>query len=142
VFRSTLNGPPYEIVVEKGECGTHLVDVEVAQDDTRVVIVSCAGAMRARHAAVLPAVQLAHHGLIAALAQQTPHAIIGYAADRFDVLERADHLKGVLAAVTTYTKAIVADTAYYSPVNVHDETGYNLQECALRSRRASNAHAV
>jgi hypothetical protein len=33
-------------------------------------------------------------------------------------------LKAVLAAVTAYTKAIVADTAYYSPVNVHDETGF------------------
>jgi hypothetical protein len=87
------------------------------------------GAVRARHAAVLPAVQLAHHGLIAALAQQTPHAIIGYAADRFDVLERADHLKAVLAAVTAYAKAIIADTVYYSPVNVGDETGL-LQDAA------------
>jgi hypothetical protein len=85
--------------------------------------------VRARHAAVLPAVQLAHHGLIAALAQQTPHAIIGYAADRFDVLERADHLKAVLAAVTAYAKAIIADTVYYSPVNVGDETGL-LQDAA------------
>ncbi len=90
---------------------------------TSPVSFASAGAVRARHAAVLPAVQLAHHGLIAALAQQTPHHIVGYAADRFDVLERADHLKAVLAAVTAYAKAIVADTAYYSSVNVHDETG-------------------
>jgi hypothetical protein len=40
---------------------------------------------------------------MAALAAETPHAIIGYAADRFDVLERADHLKTVLAAVTAFT---------------------------------------
>jgi hypothetical protein len=85
---------------------------------------SSAGAIRARHAAVLPAVQLAHHGLIAALAQQTPHHIVGYAADRFDILERADHLKAVLAAVHVYAKAIVADTAYFAPTNVADETGY------------------
>ncbi len=90
---------------------------------TTLTSFSNAGAVRARHAAVLPAVQLAHHGLIAALAQQTPHVIVGYAADRFDVLERADHLKAVLAAVTTYAKAIVKDTAYMAPVNVHDETG-------------------
>jgi hypothetical protein len=79
--------------------------------------------VRARHAAVLPAVQLAHHGLIAALAQQTPHVIVGYAGDRFDIMERADHLKAVLAAVTAYTKAIVSDTIYFSPTTIHDETG-------------------
>jgi hypothetical protein len=61
---------------------------------------------------------------MAALAAETPHAIVGYAADRFDVLERADHLKTVLTAVTTYAKAIVADTAYFAPTNVADETGY------------------
>jgi hypothetical protein len=78
---------------------------------------------RQRHTAVLPSVQLAHQALMAALASETPHAIIGYAADRFDVLERADHLKTILTAVTTYAKAIVADTAYLAPVNVNDETG-------------------
>jgi hypothetical protein len=83
-----------------------------------------AGAVRRRHTAVLPDCQLAHQALMAALGAETPHNIVGYAADRFDVLERADHLKAVLAAVTTYAKAIIADTAYYSPVNVHDETGY------------------
>src|SRR5260370_35065270 len=98
---------------------------------------SSAGAVRARHAAVLPAVQLAHHGLIAALAQQTPHVIVGYAGDRFDVLERADHLKAVLAAVTTYAKAIVADTPPYSPVNGHDETGY-LAHAASEAAGAPN----
>jgi hypothetical protein len=86
---------------------------------------SSAGAVRGRHAAVLPAVQLAHHGLIAALAQQIPHHIVGYAADRFDVLERADHLKAVLAAVSIYAKAIVADTKEMAPIGyVADETGY------------------
>jgi hypothetical protein len=62
---------------------------------------------------------------MAALAQQTPHAIIGYATDRFDILERADHLKTVLTAVTTYAKAIVGDTKEFAPVGyVADETGY------------------
>jgi hypothetical protein len=88
---------------------------------TTLTSFSSAGAVLARHAAVLPAPSSSP---TTALAHQTPHHIVGYAADRFDVLERADHLKAVLAAVTTYTKAIVADTAYYSPVNVHDETGY------------------
>jgi hypothetical protein len=61
---------------------------------------------------------------MAALAAETPHAIIGHAADRFDILERADHLKTVLAAVTTYCKAVVSDTAHFALTNVADETGY------------------
>jgi hypothetical protein len=79
---------------------------------------------RARHAAVLPPCQLAHQALMAAIGAETPHAIIGHAADRFDILERADHLKTVLTAITTYAKAIVADTAHFAPTNIADETGY------------------
>jgi hypothetical protein len=93
--------------------------------NTSRVSFSSAGAVRrTRHTAVLPAVQLAHNALIAALAAETPHAIIGYAADRFDILERADHLKTILTAVTTYAKAIVSDTAHFATTNVPDETGY------------------
>jgi hypothetical protein len=80
--------------------------------------------LRQRHAAALPAVQIAHQALMAAIGAETPHAIIGYAADRFDVLERADHLKTVLTAVTTYAKAIVADTAHFAPTNILDGTGF------------------
>jgi hypothetical protein len=71
-----------------------------------------------------PHVQLAHHALIAALAQETPYQIRGN-ADRDDLQDRADHLKTVLAAVAVYAKAIVADTAYLAPCGyVTDETGY------------------
>ena len=42
--------------------------------------------------------------------------IFGHAADRFDILERADHLKTVLAAVTVSVKAIVAETADLAPI--------------------------
>jgi hypothetical protein len=77
---------------------------------------------RQRHITPLPAVQLAHAGLMAALAQRTPHIIIGSEADRFDVLERARHLEAVLAAVTTYVKVVVKDTADFSPVALLDET--------------------
>src|SRR5258706_8967947 len=67
-------------------------------------------------AASFPPVQAAHITLISALASLKPHRIIGsYAADRFDILERAEHLEKVLAAVTGYTKAIVADTPYLAP---------------------------
>ena len=74
----------------------------------------------------VPAVQAAHIALIGALASLKPHRIIGsYAADRFDILERAEHLEKVLAAVTVYTKAIVADTAYLTPIGyIADETGF------------------
>jgi hypothetical protein len=95
--------------------------------NTSRIAFSSAGALpprRQRHATPLPTVQLAHNALMAALSAETPHAIIGYAADRFDILERADHLKTVLTAVTTYAKAIVSDTAHFAPTNVTDETGY------------------
>jgi len=74
----------------------------------------------------VPPVQAAHSALISALASLKPHRILGtYAADRFDIMARADHLDAVLAAVTTYVKAIVADTAYMAPCGyVADETGF------------------
>jgi hypothetical protein len=75
---------------------------------------------------------------MAALSAETPHNIVGYAADRFDILERADHLKTVLTAVTTYAKAIVADTAHFAPTNVSDETGY-LADAASEIIGALNA---
>jgi hypothetical protein len=75
-----------------------------------------------RHITQLPAVQVAFTSLITELAQHTPHAIVGNAADRFDILERAEHLKAVLAAVHAYVQAVVKDTAYFSVVNIRDET--------------------
>jgi hypothetical protein len=90
---------------------------------SRISFASAGAVRRSRHAAALPPCQLAHQALMAALAAETPHAIIGYAADRFDILERADHLKTVLAAVHVYAKAIVADTAHFAPTNIADETG-------------------
>ena len=104
---------------------------------------SSAGAVRrARHAAALPAVTLAHHVLIGALAAETPHQII-HNADRFDIMERRDHLKTVLAAVTAYAKAIVAHPAELAPIGyVADETGYltdAASEIGARSTRRSIA---
>jgi len=87
---------------------------------------SSAGAVRRRPSPqVLSPVQLAHHGLIAALARETPHNIVGTYSDRFDIMNRADHLENVLAAVTAYAKVIVADTAENAPLGyVADETGF------------------
>jgi hypothetical protein len=72
----------------------------------------------------VPAVQTAHSTLIGTLASLKPNHVVGHAADRFDILGRADHLKAVLAAVTAYTKAIVADTAHFAPYALNDGTGY------------------
>jgi len=75
--------------------------------------------------ATLPIVQAAHLAMIGTLAALKPHRIVGScAADRFDILERAEHLEQVLAAVTAYTKTIVADTKEMVPIGyLHDETG-------------------
>ena len=105
----------------------------------RVEFASAGAVRRARHQAVLPACQLAHAALMGALAGETPHQIVGHAADRFDIMERAEHLKTVLAAVHTYAKAIVTDTAEMAPIGyVHDETGY-LKDAAAEITAALNS---
>jgi hypothetical protein len=72
---------------------------------------------------VLSPVQAAHRDMLLALSQETPHTIVGHTADRFDLMDAKDHLRQVLGAVTNYVKIIVADAKWYSPVNIHDETG-------------------
>src|SRR5262249_33166214 len=72
---------------------------------------------------VLSPVQAAHRDMLLVISQETPHTIIGHAADRFDLMDAKDHIRQVLGAVTNYIKVIVADAAWYSPVNIHDETG-------------------
>jgi hypothetical protein len=88
-------------------------------------------AVRPRRALnVLPVVTAAHRDLIEGLAVETPSPIVGYAADRFDILERAGHLKAVLEAVTKYAQAIVKDTVEYSPIVILDETA-GLEDTAV-----------
>ena len=69
----------------------------------------------------LTKLELVHLRLVAEVAGLTPNRIIGN-ADRFDVMRRAEHLAAVLAAVRTYAKAAVADTARALPLVVADET--------------------
>jgi hypothetical protein len=38
--------------------------------------------------------------------------------------ERAEHLRKVLDAVTSYAKAVVGDTRYHAACTIHDETGF------------------
>jgi hypothetical protein len=71
---------------------------------------------------VPPVVTAARCDLIEGLAVETPSPIVGYAADRFDILERAGHLNAVLEAVTKYALVIVRDTVDYSPIVILDET--------------------
>jgi hypothetical protein len=66
-------------------------------------------------------IELAHCRLVAEIAGLKPNLIRGN-ADRFDVMARADHLRAVFAAVTTYAKAIVADTARSIPIILRDQT--------------------
>src|SRR5258708_26809260 len=79
---------------------------------------------RVRSVCITPPCQQAHRDLMASLSQLTPHNIVGHEADRFDVLERAEHLKAVNAAVYAYNKLIVGDTIDYTPGFLGDETGY------------------
>src|SRR5882762_145396 len=79
---------------------------------------------RVRSVCITPPCQQAHRDLMASLSQLTPHNIVGHEADRFDVLERADHLKAVLGAVYAYAKVIVQDTKDYVTVFLGDDKGY------------------
>ena len=72
---------------------------------------------------VLSPVQAAHRDMLLALSQESPHTIVGHIADRFDLMDAKDHIRQVLGAVTNYVKVIVADAKWYSPVNIHAETG-------------------
>src|ERR1700704_4948779 len=79
---------------------------------------------RVRSVCITPPCQQAHRDLMASLSQLTPHNIVGHEADRFDVLERADHLKAINAAVYAYNKVIVGDTIDYTPGFLGDDTGF------------------
>jgi len=79
---------------------------------------------RVRSICITPPCQQAHRDLMASLSQLTPHNIVGHEADRFDVLERADHLKAVLGVVDAYVTVIFGDTKDYTPVFLGDDTGY------------------
>jgi hypothetical protein len=52
-----------------------------------------------------------------------PHTM-GLVARYSDIEERADHLRKVLDAVTSYVKAVVGDTRYHAACTIHDETGF------------------
>lgn len=68
----------------------------------------------------LPATTAAHYSLIASLiATGEADKIVGN-ADHIDIEDRANHIQAVMAAVTSYVKAVVADTIDSSAVLIHD----------------------
>src|SRR5260370_33157490 len=98
-------------------------------DDTAAnrVHFSSAGAVR-RPRPADPArptgIELNYTNLLDNLAEVGAPPLIGLRASGADIEERAEHLRKVLAAVTSYVKAVVGDTASHAACTIHDETGF------------------
>ena len=69
-------------------------------------------------------IQLNYANLLDNLAEIGAPHIMGLRASGADIEERAEHLRKVLDAVTSYVKAVVGDTRYHAACTVHDETGF------------------
>jgi hypothetical protein len=94
--------------------------------DTRIHF-SSAGAVRRPRPAdpARPAgIQLNYANLLDNLAEVGAPHLIGLRAGGPDIAERAEHLRKVLEAVTSYVKAVVGDTRYHAACTIHDETGF------------------
>jgi hypothetical protein len=98
-------------------------------DDTAAnrVHFSSAGAVR-RSRPADPArptgIQLNYANLLDNLAEVGAPHLIGLRASGADIEERAEHLRNVLDAVTSYVKAVVGDTRYHAACTIEDETGF------------------
>jgi hypothetical protein len=94
--------------------------------DTRIHF-SSAGAVR-RFRPADPArptgIQINWANLIDNLAAIDPPHLIGLKAEAGDIEERAEHLRKVLDAVTSYIRAVVGDTRYHAACSIDDETGF------------------
>src|SRR6266436_5982933 len=99
---------------------------EIGTTPNRIAFAS-AGAIRRPHPAD-PArptgVQLNYTNLLDNLAEVGAPHIIGLAARYSDIEERAEHLRRVLDAVTSYVKAVVGDSCYCAPCRIDDDTGF------------------
>jgi hypothetical protein len=69
-------------------------------------------------------IQLNYANLLDNLAEVGAPHLMGLRASGADVEERAEHLRKVLGAVTSYVKAVVGDTRYHAACTIHDETGF------------------
>jgi hypothetical protein len=98
-------------------------------DDTAAnrVHFSSAGAVR-RPRPADPArptgIQLNYANLLDNLAEVGAPHLMGLRASGADIEERAEHLRKVLEAITSYVKAVVGDTRYHAACTIHDETGF------------------
>jgi len=94
--------------------------------DTRIHYASAGAVRRPRPAnpARPTGIQLNYANLLDNLAQVGAPHLIGLRASGADIGERAEHLRKVLDAVTSYVKAVVGDTRYNAACTIHDETGF------------------
>ena len=94
--------------------------------DTRIHFSSAGAVRRPRPAdpARPTGIQLNYANLLDNLAGVgAPHLIV-LRASGADIEERAEHLRKVLDAVTSYVKAVVGDTRYCAACAIEDETGF------------------
>ena len=94
--------------------------------DTRIHYASAGAVRRPRPAdpARPTGIQLNYANLLDNLAEVGVPHLIGLRANAADIEERAEHLRKVLGAVTSYVKAVVGDTRYHAARTIEDETGF------------------
>jgi hypothetical protein len=94
--------------------------------ETRIHYASAGAVRRPRPAdqARPTGIQLNYANLLDNLAGVGAPHLIGLRANAADIEERAEHLRKVLDAVTSYVKAVFGDTRYYAGCTIHDETGF------------------
>jgi hypothetical protein len=94
--------------------------------DTRIHYASAGAVRRPRPAdpARPTGIQLNYANLLDNLAEIGAPHIMGLRASGADIEERAEHLRKVLDAVTSYVKAVVGDTRYHAACTIEDETGF------------------
>ena len=94
--------------------------------DTRIHYASAGAVRRPRPAdpARPTGIQLNYANLLDNLAEVGAPHLIGHRASGADIEERAEHLRKVLGAVTSYVKAVVGDTRYHAACTIEDETGF------------------
>jgi hypothetical protein len=94
--------------------------------DARIHFASAGAVRRPRSAdpARPTGIQLNYANLLDNLAEVGAPHLIGLRAGAADIEERAEHLRKVLDAVTSYVKAVVGDTRYHAARTIEDETGF------------------
>jgi hypothetical protein len=94
--------------------------------DARIHYASAGAVRRPRPAdpARPTGIQLNYANLLDNLAEVGAPDLIGLRASGADIEERAEHLRKILEAVTSYVKAVVGDTRYHAACSIDDETGF------------------